>query len=864
MRLYINYRLKRIVTGVWANQSGAILDRLAALCPKDPMYKLMKVQTLLTNRQRQDALWILDQFKREYTKRTTSVWGYYLYLTTLIEREPSYVDSVTEEIEQIFHRRPDSARLFWITLFLKEDYYRNPAARFAAIKQWMKKDKSPYFYLEAYYMLWQEPYILTKLDRFEIEVLNWAVKWGALTKDIAKQVMDLIPAKKECDRFLYRILEACYQVNPTDEMLAVICSCLIRSQCFGREYHKWYELGIKYKLRMTGLYEAYLTSLDSRTFTEVPKMIQMYFQYDSGLAYQQKAVLYANIIAAEDTQSEVYQKYRSTMEDFCMQQIAEGHINDNLALIYKKLLPAELPDRETAQKLSAVLFTHRFHCTDRRAAKLFVLERWKDKPQEIFVKGGTAYFTAVTKNYCLIIEDAYGNRYGKSVEYCDEALMNPDRYIKSARALAGDELIYQIYDLDQKMASGRFLPGDIRSVQNLMESDAVSDRFKEELTLKMIDCCKEEKVGSGILEVCSGNFSREAERVLLDYLVEEQWYDRAYALAEECGYDYLKEKHLTALCSYAIEHAEFEEDDFLTGFAETAFVRGAYNDVILKYLSRCYSGATKTMAKLWEAAHEAASIDTTDLEERIITQMLYSTDYIAQIDQIFEHYAAVGSKEICMAYLSYFADAYLFLDMVVPDHVFLRIWKYYRAGTPLNDACKIGLMKYFAVKDGLTGPEYDTADELLYLYTGRNLWFSFYSSFEKRLRVKYHLYDKFFVSYHARGAQRIRIRYSMDGENYREETMTEMYHGIYVKQFVLFFGESVQYYITEESSGQEKVTESASLKPRNPAEKDGRGRYGKLNEILTVRALDEPETLEQKMKQYYRMEKMTEELFQLL
>ena len=40
--------------------------------------------------------------------------------------------------------------------------------------------------------------------------------------------------------------------------------------------------------------------------------------------------------------------------------------------------------------------------------------------------------------------------------------------------------------------------------------------------------------------------------------------------------------------------------------------------------------------------------------------MLYSTDYIADIEEIYESYVKGGGRElICMAYLSYFADAWL-------------------------------------------------------------------------------------------------------------------------------------------------------------------------------------------------------------
>ena len=67
-------------------------------------------------------------------------------------------------------------------------------------------------------------------------------------------------------------------------------------------------------------------------------MLQLYFQYDSGLSWQQKAVLFVNIIAAKKVQPEVYQKYLPIMERFAMEQMEAGHIDDNLAVIYEKCL----------------------------------------------------------------------------------------------------------------------------------------------------------------------------------------------------------------------------------------------------------------------------------------------------------------------------------------------------------------------------------------------------------------------------------------------------------------------------------------------------------------------------------------------
>ncbi len=73
------------------------------------MYALMKAQALIVNRQKQEASWIMEDYKRGCRDRETPEWGYYLYLCTLIEREPSYVDKLTDEIELLLEESEEFA-----------------------------------------------------------------------------------------------------------------------------------------------------------------------------------------------------------------------------------------------------------------------------------------------------------------------------------------------------------------------------------------------------------------------------------------------------------------------------------------------------------------------------------------------------------------------------------------------------------------------------------------------------------------------------------------------------------------------------------------------------------------------------------
>ena len=874
MQLYMDYRLKRIVTGVWANRSIEILDHLMAIEPDKELYPLMKAQALIVNKQRQEAAWIMEDYKRQCTNRESQEWGYYLYLCTLVEREPTYVDRMAEEIEVLFRKNPDSSLLFWVLLFVRESYYRSSSRRYKAIEQWVSEgNHSPYMYLEAYYLIWQDPYLLGRMGEFEVSVLNWARKQKAISKDIALQILHIVPELREFDPFVYQILEECYRVYPEDETIAVICGYLIKSQRYEAKYHKWYELGIEHEIRLTSLYEAYLMSLDTRRVERVPKMIQMYFQYDSTLAYQQKAVLFVNIIAGKMRQPEVYQKYQRTMEQFAMQQMEAGHISDNLAVIYDEMLRVGVLSEELAKHLSGILFTHKLTCMDRQVARAIIWHEELKEPQIVSFVNGVAYFNAYTANYSVVLEDTFGNRFCKSIPWQDEALMNPAIYIERCLSLAPHETPYILYYMRGRGDKTDGAEAKKEYVTRLLKTAGISARYKAQLMEMLLayyqrreqEFIQKESVIQSYLEQTESEFlATTTRRHLIEMLSEAHLYEQAYRMVTNDGYDYLGSAARVALCSYAITDAQFEEDDFLLGFAESTFMQGKYNDVLLIYLCKYYNGATKQMAKLWKAAGEF-QIDTYDLEERILTQMLYTTDYTPYAEQIYDSYYAGGGRElICMAYLSYFANCYLTQDAVIPSQIFSQIEARYIEGQELNEACELGLLKSLSEKEQLSERQIGIVDALLGQYTAKNIYFSFYRKYPMKLILKYHFYDKFFLEYHTTPGRRVMVHFRMGEGTYQSEDLIEMYDGIFVREFILFFGEAVQYYITEGDGTGMHVIESNCITNNDVIEHDREGRYVRLNEMLLQVTLGDEEMLKRQMKNYYGMLRVTEEAFKLL
>lgn len=871
MKLYLDYRFKKIVTGVWAIKSIELFNHLSALEPECVMYKLMKAQAFLMNRQKQEAMWILEEYKRECKDRTTPVWGYYLYLCTLAEREESYVNRLTAEIEEIFREYSDNDLLFWILLFLQEGYYDNSSRKLKAIERWMAEGKnSPYFYMEAFYLIWQEPYLLRKLEHFELRILHWAMRYQMITRELALQIMELVPAKRVFEKKVFELLRVCYEVCPEEEMLDVICSYLIRGQCYGSAFLEWYERGIEANLRITGLYEAYVMSLDRREVTEIPRIIQMYFQYQCDMAYQYKAVLYVNIIAAKEKQPETYQKYRKMMELFAMEQIELGHIDDNLAVIYEEMVSTGILNRELAYKLSDIIYTHKLTCFEPRIRYVVIYQKQMKQPQKVALNEGVAYFQIFSTDFLIFLEDAYGNRYLGSFPYQLEKLMKTGTYSRKCLELAPDSLPYVIYHFNGKKSASTFLEEDKKYFPFLLKSEKISSLYQAEICPEMIRFYQNSEY-DGIVEEYLENAEFElitpaARKYMLELLIEVRHYDKAYEMMQRYGYEELGIAAKVAMCSYQIAEQGFEEEDFLLNLVWDTYCQGKYNDVMMMYLTRYFNGPTKQMAKLWQDAKKF-SLDSYDLEERILTQMMYTMDYVENVDEIYDAYCQTGGAELVrLAYISYFGYYYVVKNMVVPDQIFGEIEKRLWEKEELNEPCRLALLKYFSEEPPKSRGEYELLEELLEEFSEKGMIFSFYKKFSQNIIMRYQLYDKEFVEYRTKPGTHVTIHYCIGEQNDRffAEDMPDVYEGIYVKQFVIFFGETIQYYITEEVAGKREITQSSTISRHDLLGETEESRYHMLNEILLQKTLEDEDELRKKMLQYKGMNEVADNVFRLL
>lgn len=870
MELYTSFRLKRIVTGVWANETISILNHLHALVPDEHMYELMKAQAFIINRQRQEAKWILDDFKHSNPDKKAPIWGYYLYLMTLLEREPSYIDNMTHEVELIFYENPDSVLLFWVLLFLRDQYFDDSAGKLKDIKYWVLRGcSSPYLYIEAYYLISQDPYLIKELSVFELRILSWAVKKKALTKDLAGAIFEAVDLAGGFDNRVYELLTAAYEICPEAEYVGIICSYLIKGHKNDTCFHKWFELGIENKLRLTGLYESYLLTMDDRQISPVPKIIQMYFSFDNKLPYRKLAVLYNNIIAAKETEPEVYHKYRKAMGRFAMDQAQLRHIDDNLAVLYEDMLELGFINEELSAAFSDIIYTYKLIVFDKRIVRAIIYQNEMKEPQIVPVTDQCAYFELFSNDYVILFEDSRGYRYVKSISYRLQRLMDAEKYLDRCISLSPDRPQYIVSHFKNVRDYSDFTKDDLKLFKPVFYSESFSDSYKAVMGYRILKYCQlhdyEDYVRPFLQSINFDTLQKDARKYLIDMLVSSRLYEKAYDMAMEYGIDMLAAASQVVLCENALK-VQHVDDDFMVQLAISAFKTGKYSDLVLKYLCENYTGPTDELINLWHAA-DKFSISSMKLDERILEQGIYTQIEPEKISDIFmEYYKRAGNEKLILAYISLVAHGYLHSGRCKADFIFDIIEKRFIGNRTLNDACQLALLKHFAEKKDITQAELEIEDTLLKYYIYNNMYFDFFARLDYRLLEKYFLYDKAFLQYESTPGTHVVLHYSRDedGEEFSSEDMVEMYDGIYVKTFVIFFGELIRYYITEEHDNSIEVKESNRLTCNNIPGDNDHSRYNLINEMIISDTLSDETTLKSNIDEYKRLDAATKQLFKLI
>ena len=872
--IYIDFRSKKMAALRFKKESEEVLEALQKSDDRNPLTKLYGAHLYITQEKKHEAKWLLDRaFKNIRGENDPVIYAYYLYLTTLITEDKEYVVGVKSKIEQLFYVHDQVWQIAWLWMYLSKELHGSAQKKWDFLKEIFKKGCiSPVMYTEALLLLNYQPTLLMELGEAELRILRFGQKKKMLSNQIKGIVQYLAFKEKEFSEPLYQLLTDMAKEEENGELLQAICSLLIKGNKIGKTYFPWYEKAILAEIKITRLYEYYMMSLDRKKDIDIPRMVLMYFSYQTDLNTEYTDYLYRHVYENREQLEDIYFAYVPSMERYLLKKLHNGKINADLGYLYEELILTKMMTEDNAKALSKVMFTHELSGAGTIGEKIIVIYSQLEQEESYSCGQERTLIRLYNKGYTIYKEDREGNRFLLREDQSPVSYMNMQKISQYIRSWVPDDMGLSLYVCSSGRDWHNVSPETETHFKYLSECDRICGGDRLEMRSQLLDFYYEADWGEKLdvtLEECIPTWIAYRERnKLIRYLVLRGYYEKAYDFLRIYGPKNADARDLVHIATYMLEEKQGEEE-LLLWYIYAAFEGGKYNASMLQYLVERYIGSSRVMGRIFRAARDF-DVDAFPLCERLLMQRLTTKTYMEDDIEIFKTYVAGGANtQVEAAFLTYASVAYMKEEKVMDPYLIFDIARVHRRGFRLPLVTHLAYLKYFAEKpEARELAETAILEEFLQeIVIEKEMLLPFLQEYI-HLSGMEAFADKTFVSYKTAPGSRVVIHYLKSShekrnQGYCREEMKEVYFGVYVKEFVLFYGENLQYYITEEQENQEKMTKSGMVQKETHGEENGESRYRLIQEMAIGETLQDYDCVKQILEKYWQTEFVAEQVFYL-
>lgn len=819
----------------------------------------------------QSGLAFLETQEEKLKQRDSVKYCAYLYLKGLWTDDEELIAKYVREIEEYYHKDSENWKYLWFLLYLSPAYQSEHKKYEDILKQIDKECRSPILYLEVCSILNETPELLLELTNGVCKAIHWGSKQGFVDEQVALRYCYLAGKMRHFSKVVLEDLCRFYEQYHEDEILASICKVLMKGQITTKEAFYWYDLGVAHNLKLTDLYEYYMYSIDENQEMRLQNSTLLYFLYDNHLTVMKKAMLYAYVVRNKESMPETYEAYLPVMEEYTRRQLTAGRISADLAVLYEAFIQEEMIDPEIAKEIVNVMFSYEISCDNPDIIGVYVTHRELKGEEFVPLVHGKAVVQIFTENHQIFLADKLDNRYALSIEYTLNQYLNMAHmtsicYEKGCRDY---RLLLYLYDKAERMnQTGK----DVIAIRKaVLEIEKLSKYHYKKAFCALVrfyyDNFEGELLDAALEKLDWADVNPAERNQFFEYCAVRRFFDKAMEGIRSFGFEKIDGKRLLKISSESFKVNREQEDDELVKIGWHIFKSGNFDENMMQYLCRYYSGSISDMVQIWHYA-KGFSIDTADFSERILAQIIFTGEISPDAYDVFYTYYELGrDKQLIWAFLKYISYQYLIHAWMIPRKMFTYFYKEVQVQD--NLFCLIASLKYLSQKKTLTEEEKTFADYNINKLYDKKMVFPFYRNFDGKLALPVHILDEYYVEYIANPAYEVKIHYAISSAyeqgEYVTETMRDIFCGDHVKEFVLFQDEMLQYYISEVRPEGEVITKSASVSFDETMDNERRSsRYHMLNLMMIAQEMNEENTLIDMMKEYVETKESVNMLFKPL
>jgi hypothetical protein len=866
---YLSFRLNRIKVSQYLEEADLMVRKLPG--PEvNHIKELMRIHLSIVsgkNKLAEELLADLAAVDGVLKKRDIFEYCSYLYLDALYKKQEAAIDTAARTIRSYYERNRSDWRLLWLLLYLDRKYEKNKSAKLQDMKEQFELGaRTPILYYEAIGVLNEDAYLLRELNDFEIQVINFGIKNWIIKKETAQQYVYLVGKKKTFDPVIYNGLCRLYDEYGTVEILSAICSTLIKGMKKSEKYFEWYSLGVEAHLRITELYEYYMYSVPDEVGITLAQPVLLYFIYNSNLSDRKKAYLYASVVRNKDKFESIYRSYYKRIEIFAVKML-EGHqLNRDLAVLYKEFFNKNTLGEEILKNLPHIIFRNEVICKNSNMVSVVVIHKETGEEEIVTLVQGRAQIDLYTKNVEVLLADSLGNRYVESIDYTLVPYLNPEDY--QNRCIEYSDHPMLLLHLFDHYESHRIVSDKAIVVRKkVLDIDGLTPKYAALCRQTLIEYYYEnyddELLEKYLAELDLYQISPSERSKYIEIMVVRSLYHQALGALENFGTEGISINRLVKLCSGWMTKDEKEiEKEIMVQLCYHVFVNKKYDEAILRYLVEFYEGTTRDMLSVWKAAKQF-ELDTHRLEERLLTQMLFTENHMEESFLIFQiYYKDVTNHTLVRAFLTYYAYKYLVHSYVIDQDLFpiMKRELYYDE----NDICLLAWLKYNAGNPKLSEHELVFVEYNIGRLVRKGIVLPLYLEYRDRITLPERLVDKCFITYHSDPKKQVYIHYLLGKDQdhkFITERMPNVILGIHSKELVCFYHEELQYYISEESTDGINETEIFHICYESELPEEEDSHYNRVNRMLRAREQQDDITLLELMEQYVKQELMIKACF---
>ena len=883
--LYLQFRNNEIASGIYLAESMRLLESILILLDKQDMestdpavksqieetkyrYELYRAYLSIVdgkNRGIDDSYEVIVSRKSFFERNNRVLYCAVLYLEAMKSRDKALVEEYAAIIRRIYEQENKEDLLLWLMLYMDKRLENSKLLRYETIKKHFDGRRVSRFLAYEAAVVWNaEPMAVSELDSFECQVMQYLIKYKVVNKETALQFAYLSEKKTEANELQIRLLKKLYEMFQHKDILYALCKKLIRNGCRSREDHVYYKQAVKEQLRLDRLHEHYIMTLDKTANQLIDQQALLYFSMTNFPSEEDAAFVYSYVVRNKDSNPAIHRAYLKKMEQFAVNQMKAGAISGSHAVLYADVLRNSIIDREMAQVLPELIFTYQVECKDTSIQYVCVAHKEEKEVQIVpfEVKNGVrqAMVQIYTENAEIFFIDNSGRYFLLSKEDKIFRLLHVDNFLETCYEIGSDNRKLLLHMWEKNKNYNRHDDMLLELQKQISQMEGLQEEIQNNCVVALVeyyyDHYNVELLESYLNAVNLKLLSTKMREKMLEMMILRDMYDKVIESVEIFGCSTgMQAKRLSKLCVRGIFSPQEERDrDTLLTMGFFAFKAGRVEDRVLQYLVDRYNGTTGDMCEIWKAAKER-ELETNSLEERLLAQMLFAESYVEDSFDVFVSYCGSGmNRKLIRAYFSYCAYKYFVKERVTNPEFFEMLKK--ESFLENNQICVLALLKHYSEKETLIEAEKSFVNYHIQKFVQKKLIFGFYKEFDGKIVLPAYMLDKYYVEYRANPKNKLKIHYSCgyDAVDMVEEEMEDVGYGIFEKELILFYGENLQYFITEESEDGVEIVESRMISHTETEMASGTTKYGKINEILMTRDLQDEKTLYSLLEQYYKEE----------